>query len=105
LRKALERLQPKHGADVHLHPTDLDVLRGRHAVGFSSLASDETLRFIPNPALRRGECKIQAGELLVWTDFDTQLDELQELLLEEAIAADPELLAPPPRAPGETDAS
>jgi flagellar biosynthesis/type III secretory pathway protein FliH len=64
---------------VRLHPDDLAVLRQR--LGGSPLLADAESVLVADPALGRGNCRIEAGGQMLLSDLADQLEDLRTTLL------------------------
>jgi flagellar assembly protein FliH len=88
VREAVDRLPSRATRDrpvcVHLHPDDLAAVRAR-AAG-EELAG---LELRADPALARGSCLAEAGEVSVLAELEAQLAELRRYLLEAVADARP----------------
>jgi flagellar biosynthesis/type III secretory pathway protein FliH len=79
-REVLGRLEGGQQATVFLHPDDLALLRQR-LPDEAALASDHRpVRLAADPALRRGDCRAQAGEVSVLSQVEGQLADLHRHL-------------------------
>jgi flagellar biosynthesis/type III secretory pathway protein FliH len=79
---ALDRLHVKHGATVLLHPDDLALLERRLGGDLGTLCTDQRVQFRADAVLARGACKVQAGDVSVWSSLQAQLREVRDMLLE-----------------------
>lgn len=85
VRGALEQLHSKHAAVVHLHPQDLALLRERLG-DLAALHAEQPVQWRPDAGLTRGDCKVQAGDLGVWSSMQQRLQQARALLLEQVQA-------------------
>ncbi len=77
-REVVGRLPVRHGVVVHLNPADLAVL-GRNE---DRAAADPGVRFAADPALARGCCRAEAAGATVLSDWEWQLAQLRQELVE-----------------------
>jgi flagellar assembly protein FliH len=80
IAQALERLESQQPATVFLHPDDLANVEAK-----AELPSGQ-VRFVADPALRRGDCRVSAGDRSVDFDVQGRLGELRRQLLDALIA-------------------
>lgn len=72
--RLLELCRHEHDLSIHLHPDDLEALR--HAGGSELLADIENLqhvRLTPDPALERGDCRLESTHGTIDASLDVQL--------------------------------
>ncbi len=82
VRDALDQLPGREPAVVRLHPEDVALLERRLNGDLAVFHADRALRLQPDPTLGRGDCRVQAGDLSVWSSLRAQLAEARALLLE-----------------------
>jgi|SRR5947209_8095768 len=86
VRGALEQLHTKHAAVVHLHPDDLALLQERLG-DLATLHAEQPVQWRADASQARGDCKVQAGELGVWSNMQQRLQQMRSLLLEQVESA------------------
>jgi flagellar biosynthesis/type III secretory pathway protein FliH len=84
VRGALEQLQTKHAAVVHLHPDDLALLHKRLG-DLAALHAEQPVHWRADARLARGDCKVQAGDLGVWSSMHQRLQQVRAQLLEQLL--------------------
>jgi flagellar assembly protein FliH len=84
VRGALEQLHTKHGAVVHLHPDDLALLRERLG-DLAALHAEQPVQWRADASLTRGDCKVQSGDLGVWSNMQQRLQQARAVLLEQVL--------------------
>jgi hypothetical protein len=82
VRGAIERLPGQHAAFVYLHPDDLALLEGRLGEDAVAPGADVPVQLRADASLGRGNCKVQAGDVSVWSSLQQQLWEIRDVLLE-----------------------
>jgi len=75
VRKALQLVGEEKKIVVHLHPDDLDLIKGN---GFKGNGS--SLDLIPDEGIIKGGCIIEAGKKVVDARLETRLEEMVEVL-------------------------
>ncbi|HTU18366.1 MAG TPA: FliH/SctL family protein [Gemmataceae bacterium] len=81
VRQATARLPAAPIVTVYLHPEDLALLQRRLSDKELSPLHGSQTRFEPDPSLRRGGCRAEAGEIHVLADLASHLAELRQQLL------------------------
>lgn len=66
-------------ATVHLHPADLDVLQAR--LGGPLVPGRDDPRFVADPALGRGDCRVESKEAVLVSEITRELQEIRDDLL------------------------
>jgi hypothetical protein len=80
VRDMLAQLDSPAPAVVHLHPDDVRLLESRLAgAQLDPTRPDVTLA--PDPALGRGDCRVEAGDAMLVSDLVQELQELRDELL------------------------
>jgi len=74
VREALRQAPPNRQAVIHLHPADLDALRGAEADDLAHLHLEA------DPAVGRGECVVRTAEGTVASRIADGLDEVRAAL-------------------------
>ena len=82
VRHAVERLQHHAPLTVRLHPNDLALFERRIADQTPPWQAAGQVRLIADAALRRGDCRADAGDFGVLGDIERQLAEIRQQLLE-----------------------
>jgi flagellar assembly protein FliH len=82
VRQVLEKLEPRQPIAVRLHPDDLALLKRRLPAGdpLANLENDK-VRFVADPALSRGDCRAEAGDVRIVSHLQGQLEEIRQHLL------------------------
>jgi flagellar biosynthesis/type III secretory pathway protein FliH len=86
IRGAIDRLPTRQPVEIHLHPEDVELLNKRLGDG-GEIAGKRTVRFVADSKIPRGDCKATVGDVEVWSEIATQLDELHDRLMEGLPAA------------------
>jgi hypothetical protein len=81
VHKVVHRLEPKHTVIVHLHPDDLELLQRRMSERDGAGLSKQELRFVPDAALQRGDCRAETGDVSVVYQLEDQLAEIRQHLI------------------------
>jgi flagellar biosynthesis/type III secretory pathway protein FliH len=81
IRGAIERLPTRQPVEIHLHPDDVELLNRRLGDG-GEIAGKRTVRVVADAKIPRGDCKATVGDVEVWSEIATQLDELHDRLME-----------------------
>ena len=67
--------------EIHLHPDDVALLNRRLGDG-GEIAGKRTVRVVSDGKILRGDCRATVGDVEVWSEIATQLEELRDHLLE-----------------------
>lgn len=84
VQATLDRFPPQASVTVYLHPDDLALLQQRLGEAGDSFFGACRIERIADTAIPRGDCKAQAGELMVWSALRRSLAELREQLLADS---------------------
>ncbi len=76
--EALRHVPPRQRITVHLHPDDLKCCKMIEKSDESP--SDERLRFVGDPTVRRAECLLVTSEGIVHSEIDSHFEEIRETL-------------------------
>lgn len=80
VRDMLAQLDATAAVTVHLNPDDVRLLESR--LGGAPLAADRTdVTIDPDPALGRGDCRVEAGDAMLVSGLVQELQELRDELL------------------------
>jgi hypothetical protein len=66
-------------ATVYLNPADLDVLQAR--LGGPLVPGRDDPRFVPDPSLGRGDCRVESKEAVLVSEITRELQEIRDDLL------------------------
>lgn len=80
VRDMIVQLEEDAPATIHLNPADLDLLTSRLG-GTPLVPGRDDPRFVANPELARGECRVESRETLLLSDVTRELQEIREELL------------------------
>jgi flagellar assembly protein FliH len=80
VRKAVAKLEPRGPVTVRLHPEDVKLLEQR-LKGQPLLPENADVHLVADPALGRGGCRAEAGDILVTSQWEGQLEEIRQHLL------------------------
>jgi flagellar assembly protein FliH len=94
VRRAVTRLEPGAAVTVALHPDDLALLERRLADGPLYALDTDELRLTGDPALARGDCRAETGDVTVTTRLEEHLAEIRRDLLQALPAAEVERRKP-----------
>lgn len=89
VQKAVEQLDPRQPVTMRLNPQDLALLQARMG-GQPLLHESVEVRLVPDPALGRGDCRAEAGDVSVLSQLPAQLEEVRKHLLRSVGHAEPE---------------
>jgi hypothetical protein len=78
----LNRCGESGPVDIHLHPTDLELLERRVQGRTPPWTGHESYTLIADASLERGDCRVAAGEFGILAKLELQLSELRQHLLE-----------------------
>jgi flagellar assembly protein FliH len=81
VRAAVQRLDPRQAVTVRLHPEDLALLERRTAEEPLFALDTEELRLVADPALGRGDCRAETGDVAVMANLQEHLAEIRHDLL------------------------
>jgi flagellar biosynthesis/type III secretory pathway protein FliH len=69
-------------AVIQINPDQINYITREDIIAKLNFPQKGNLRFIPNPQLQPGECKLETEEYLVDGTFTTQLENIRQALLE-----------------------
>src|SRR5262249_25626111 len=81
VRRVVEHLKPEQPATVYLHPADLALLESRPKDGRSLLGGSAEVRLAVDPALARGDCRAETGDVSVRARLEDELADIRQGLL------------------------
>lgn len=81
VQQALERLDVRQAVQVFLHPDDVKILQQRLEQSKEGWPAGD-IRFVADAGVRRGGCRVQAGDNGLFADLEMLLTELRQQLLE-----------------------
>jgi flagellar biosynthesis/type III secretory pathway protein FliH len=81
VREAVKGITSRQAVDIRLHPEDVKLLEARFPAQESILPEQSACRLIADPALRRGETRLDAGDVCVESRWRAQLEEIHQHLL------------------------
>jgi flagellar assembly protein FliH len=81
VRAAVKRLEPRQAVTVYLHPDDLALLERRTAEEPLLAVDGGELRLVGDPALARGSCRAETGDVAVMANLEEHLAEIRRDLL------------------------
>lgn len=79
VHEVLDRLDTRVKAVVRLHPQDLALLHQIPTIGESS--SDQSVQYLADPTMARGDCKAKAGDITVTYELRRQIESIRQQLL------------------------
>lgn len=79
VHEVISRLNAKSETVVRMNPADLALLRELPTIGDSE--DEQTVRFVADSNLRRGDCRAKSGEITVIYELRRQIDEIRQQLL------------------------
>lgn len=88
VREVVERLGPRQPVSVFLHPDDIALLQQRLGEKQALFPEATVVRLVPDAALKRGDCRAEAGEVSVLSHLEVQLNDLRQQLLGSLIDAE-----------------
>ena len=94
VRAAVQRLEPRQAVTVYLNPEDLALLERRTADEPLFALDTEELRLVGDPALARGGCRAESGDLGILTNLEDHLADIRRDLLQALPAAEVERRKP-----------
>jgi flagellar assembly protein FliH len=80
VRKAVAKLEARGVVTVRLNPEDVALLEQR-LKGQPLLPENADVHLVADPALARGNCRAEAGDILVTSQWEAQLEEIRQHLL------------------------
>jgi flagellar biosynthesis/type III secretory pathway protein FliH len=80
VRQAVEQLKTTQPVTVFLHPQDVELLAKR--LGTAPVLDPSQLRLVADKALKRGDCRAEAGDIGVRCHVEEQLAAIRRHLLE-----------------------
>ena len=81
LIEAVGQFHPSAAVAIHMHPLDLKLLRETLNGQPFMMQRDGAMQFVEDPSICRGDCRLDDGELVLLSRFQSQLDRLREDLL------------------------
>lgn len=82
VQRVLNETVSQTRATVHINASQMDWITGIDILKTLNLPQKTNLRFIPNPTIKPGECKLETEDYLVDSTISAQLDNLEKLLRE-----------------------
>jgi flagellar biosynthesis/type III secretory pathway protein FliH len=67
---------------VHLHPDDITLLQSRLEPDQPLFSSTQEVQLVGDPAVGRGNCQAEAGDVTVMSNWYVQLENMRRQLLE-----------------------
>ncbi len=86
IRRMLNETATQTRAIIQVNPTQLDWITGTNILQSLNGTQKENIRFIPNPQLKPGECKMETEDYLVDSTIIAQLTALEKVLRESDAA-------------------
>ena len=80
VRDMIAQLGDDPAVTVRLHPADLQLLKSRMRGG-PLIPDQEDPKFLPDPALGRGECRVEGQESMLLSEVSRELQEIRDELL------------------------
>lgn len=80
--RVVDQLKSTASLTVHLHPNDLVLLKDRTQSTTPAWQELRDIQFVPDGTMRRGDCRIAAGETGLLSEISSQLSEIRCHLLE-----------------------
>lgn len=81
VRRAVRRLEPREAVTVYLHPDDLALMERRLGEGPTLALDGDEIRLVAEPALARGDCRAETGDLSVVSHLEEHLEQIRQDLL------------------------
>lgn len=81
VQQVVERLPARQSMKVYLHPEDLALLKQRVGSELTALAGGREVQWIADPAVGRGDCRADSGEVSILSQLEVQLGDLRRHLL------------------------
>ena len=81
VRRAVKRLEANEAVTVRLHPDDLALLERRLGEGALFALDGDEVRLTADPALGRGDCRAETGDISVVSHLEEHLEEIRRELL------------------------
>jgi flagellar biosynthesis/type III secretory pathway protein FliH len=82
VRAAVKRLEPRQAVTVRLNPEDLALLERRTSEEPLFALDTAELTLVADPALGRGDCRAETGDVAVLADLDEHVAEIRRDLLQ-----------------------
>jgi flagellar biosynthesis/type III secretory pathway protein FliH len=79
VHEVVSRLDADNNSVIRLHPDDLALVQAHQAIGDAD--NEQSVRFVADSSLARGDCKGKAGEISVIYELRRQIDEIRRQLL------------------------
>jgi flagellar assembly protein FliH len=80
VRQVVDKLGIREAVKVHLHPQDLALLKKKTGdVGFPGMGPE--LQLLADPAISRGGCRAETGDVSILSQLEVQLVEIRKILL------------------------
>jgi flagellar assembly protein FliH len=89
VRKVIEQVEPRQPVTVYLHPKDLALLEQRLGPEQPLVPDNREVRLVAEPALERGDCRVESNEVRVLSQLKVQLEEIRQHLLRSVAHAQP----------------
>jgi len=87
VREVLEQVDRKQPATLYLHPQDMALLEKRAGDEPTLFATSQPVRLAADPALARGNCRAEWGDVSILSAWQQQLPEIHQHLLRGIAAA------------------
>jgi flagellar assembly protein FliH len=81
VHKVVEQLEPRLPVTVYLHPKDLALLEQRLGPGQPVVSDNREVRLAADPALERGDCRVESSAVKVVSQLKAQMEEIRQHLL------------------------
>lgn|GEM_PF-2097657 len=81
VREVLEQVDRQQPATLYLHPQDMALLERRAEDEPTLFATGQAVRLTADPALGRGNCRAEWGDVSILSAWQQQLPEIQQHLL------------------------
>ncbi len=82
VKRVLNETISQTRATVHVNTSQLEWITGTNILNSLNLPKNSNLRFIPNPTIKPGECKLETEDFLVDSTIHAQLENLAKVLKE-----------------------
>lgn len=79
IHEVLGRLDTRATAIIRLHPDDLAVIQELPVIGEPN--NEQSVQYVADPALARGDCKAKAGDITVSYELRRQIEDIRQQLL------------------------
>ncbi len=86
VQRVLNETVSQTRAMVHVNASQLNFITGEDVLKTLSVPQKDNLRFVPNPTIKPGECKLETEDYLVDSTIHAQLENLEKVLRESDAA-------------------